>query len=80
MNLTRKDFEAIIEDTEKVIDYEYILLLIIENHYKKGNSFKEEGKTSLYQSEYEKASRIMDLMQAYHKYNKLTEEEQWNLW
>lgn len=73
MLLKRDDFERIVSDVETVIDYEYILMLMIENHYRRGNAFKEQDKLSLYENEYNKAARIMDQMQMYHRYNVLME-------
>lgn len=73
MILKRDDFERIVKDVETVIDYEYILMLMIENHYRRGNSFKEQEKNNLYENEYNKAARIMDQMQMYHRYNVLME-------
>lgn len=71
--LKRDDFERIVKDVETVIDYEYILMLMIENHYRRGNSFKDQDKQNLYENEYNKAARIMDQMQMYHRYNVLME-------
>lgn len=73
MLLKRDDFERIVNDVETVIDYEYILMLMIENHYRRGNSFKERGNLNIYENEYDKAARIMDQMQMYHRYNVLME-------
>ena len=44
MILSREDFEKIVEDVETVVDYEYILMLMIENHYRRGNQFKDQAK------------------------------------
>lgn len=71
--LKRDDFERIVKDVENVIDYEYILMLMIENHYRRGNNFKDQDKQNLYENEYNKAARIMDQMQMYHRYNVLME-------
>ena len=73
MILSREDFEKIVEDVETVVDYEYILMLMIENHYRRGNQFKDQAKLNLYENEYDKAARIMNQMQMYHRYNVLME-------
>ena len=71
--ITRQDFEKIVNDVEHVIDYEHLLMILVDHHYRKGNKFRDQGKEALYHSEYEKASSIIDYMEAFHKYNKMME-------
>lgn len=72
--ITRSDFEKIIDEVEHGIDYEYILMILVDHHYRKGNKFKDQGKTALYENEYDKAIKIIDYTEAFHKYNKMMED------
>lgn len=72
--ITREDFEKVVKEVDHVIDYEYILMILIDHHYRKGNKFKDQGKYSLYESEYDKAIQMIDYMEAFHKYNRMMED------
>lgn len=72
--ITRSDFEKIIQDVEHGIDYEFLLMILVDYHYRRSLKFKDQDKTALAQAEADKGVTIIDYIQAFNKYNKLMEE------
>lgn len=73
--LTDKEFISIMESVQGCsVDWEHLLLLVIRNHYRKADKFRQENRTSLYDAEMDKMNRLLDYLESFHKLNKMMED------
>ena len=73
--ITELQFKTIIEGVEGSVDWMHLLLLVIRNHVRKADKYKNDGRESLEASERDKADQLMDYIDSFHKLNVMMEDK-----